>query len=260
MYELMIKYIKIVFLFSFCTVIVNAYEVKNIAHAVDVAGKQRMFTQRMLKNYVMIGMKNNFANPTSDLSKIMKDFEEHLDGLITFNKEANTKASLLKVKKLWIPIKSELNKSPQKSKAGEMQEALENLLAKANEATFSFAKQSKNSSGEIINISGRQRMLSQRMASLYMLKVWGVNDPKFKDKMEKAMNLFKTSAKKLMTSTLNTPNIDSLLKNVNKSFMFFEMMNKSKSKFIPSLIYKKSDDILKDMNTVTGLYVIEENG
>ena len=31
-------------------------------------------------------------------------------------------------------------------------------------------------------------------------------------------------------------------------------MNKSSSKFIPTLIYKKSNEILKDMNTATGLY------
>ena len=40
--------------------------------------------------------------------------------------------------------------------------------------------------------------------------------------------------------------------------MFFEMMSRSKSKFIPSLIYKKSNDILKKMNEVTELYVKEE--
>ena len=259
MLKLLNKYMKILFFTLIGLGTLNAYEVKNLAHAIDVAGKQRMFTQRMLKNYIMIGMENKFSNPSKDLDNIMKDFQEHLDALISFNKEAITKVSLLEVKKLWTPIKLSLKNNPQKSKAGEMQEALESLLAKANEATFLFAKQSKNTSGEIINISGRQRMLSQRMASLYMLKVWGIDDPKFKEKMKKAMDLFKNSAKKLMASTLNTPKIDSLLKNVNKSFIFFEMMNKSKSKFIPSLIYKKSNDILKDMNTVTGLYVIEEN-
>ena len=102
-------------------------------------------------------------------------------------------------------------------------------------------------------------MLSQRMASLYMLKVWGIDDPQFKEKMNKAMDLFRTSQEKLMASSMNTDEINALLKKSKKSFMFFEMMNKSKSKFIPTLIYKKSNDILKDMNTATGLYVIEDN-
>ena len=97
-------------------------------------------------------------------------------------------------------------------------------------------------------------MLSQRMASLYMLKVWGVDDPQFKEKMNKAMDLFRTSAEKLLSYEKNTPEIEALLKKAKKSFMFFEIMNKSSSRFTPTLIYEKSNKILKDMNTVTGLY------
>ena len=236
-----------------------ALEIKDLAHAVDVSGKQRMFTQRMLKNYAMIGLENNFGKPAEDLNKIMGAFENHLDSLIGFNKDEATNVSLEKVKVLWEPIKSALNEAPSKDKAGKMQEDLEALLKQSNEAVGLFSKQTGKASGEIINISGRQRMLSQRMASLYMLKVWGIDDPKFKEKMTKAMDLFSTSADKLLKSEMNTPEITTLLNKSKKSFIFFEMMNKSKSKFIPALIYKKSNDILKDMNTVTGLYVVEDN-
>ena len=59
----------------------NAIEIKNLHHAVDVAGKQRMFTQRMLKNYAMIGMENTFGKPDEDLKKIIDTFENHLEAL-----------------------------------------------------------------------------------------------------------------------------------------------------------------------------------
>jgi len=98
-------------------------------------------------------------------------------------------------------------------------------------------------------------MLSQRMASLYMLKVWGVKDPKFKTKLDETLALFKTSLETLEKSSLNNDEINTLLAKVKRSFLFFEMMNRSKSKFVPTLIYKKSNDILKNMNSVTQLYV-----
>ncbi|WP_294951288.1 type IV pili methyl-accepting chemotaxis transducer N-terminal domain-containing protein [Sulfurovum sp.] len=236
----------------------EAAEIKNLSQAVDVAGKQRMFTQRMLKDYAMIGLENPFGNPKKDLQKTMTDFEDHLDALIAFNKDPKTDASLMKVKKMWTPVKAALKETPRKEKAAKMQEDLEALLKQSNEAVGLFAKQTGKESGEIINISGRQRMLSQRMASLYMLKVWGINDPKFKEKMDQAMKLFKTSLERLKASKMNTPEITALLNKAQRSFMFFEIMNRSQSKFIPALIYKKSNDILKNMNTATGLYAAQE--
>ena len=249
---------KIFFIMFLLVGVLHAIEIANLSQAVDVAGKQRMYTQRMLKDYAMIGLQNNFGNPKEDLTKIMADFENHLDSLIAFNKEPKTEESLLKVKKMWGPIKAALNEPPSKDKAGKMQEDLEALLKQSNEAVGLFAKQTGKESGEIINISGRQRMLSQRMASLYMLKVWGVNDPQFEKKMDASMKLFKDSLDRLMKSDMNTPEITALLKKAERSFKFFEIMNKSKSKFIPALIYKKSNEILKDMNTATGLYAAQE--
>ncbi len=236
-----------------------AIEIKTLSQAVDVAGKQRMYTQRMLKDYAMIGLQNNFGNPQEDLRKIMADFEDHLDSLIAFNQEPKTEESLMKVKKMWTPIKQALSEPPSKEKAGKMQEDLEALLKQSNEAVGLFAKQTGKESGEIINISGRQRMLSQRMASLYMLKVWGVDDPEFKKKMNASMKLFKDSLERLKASKMNTPEITALLQKAEQSFKFFEIMNKSRSKFIPALIYKKSNDILRDMNTATGLYAAQES-
>ncbi|RRS30302.1 MAG: hypothetical protein P794_07585 [Epsilonproteobacteria bacterium (ex Lamellibrachia satsuma)] len=258
MSRFMKKVIKTVLLPSLISSYAFAIEIKNLSVAVDVAGKQRMFTQRMLKDYAMVGLENHFGNPGEDLKKIMGSFENHLNSLIEFNNDPATEESLKKVKVMWEPIKAALNEPPSKEKAGKMQEDLEALLKQSNEAVGLFAKQTGKTSGEIINISGRQRMLSQRMASLYMLKVWGIDDPQFKTKMTKAMDLYRTSLEKLKKSEMSTPEITALLKKAEKSFMFFEIMNKSSSKFIPTLIYKKSNEMLKDMNTATGLYAAQE--
>jgi hypothetical protein len=208
----------------------------------------------------MVGMGNTFGSPEKDLSDIMSKFENHMESLAQFTKDEATKKSIQEAKQLWIPIKQVLNSKPTKESVAKLQEDLESLLKAADNTTKLFAKQTGKTSGEIINISGRQRMLSQRMASLYMLKVWGVNDPKFTQKMNQSMELFKTSLEKLLKYEKNTADITQLLNKAKRAFKFFEFMSRSKSKFIPSLIYKKSNDILKNMNTATGLYTKIENG
>jgi len=250
------KFIKYIFVVSILYSYTSALNIENEFHAVDVAGKQRMFTQRMLKNYTMIGMENSFGNPSDDLKKIIVEFENHLQSLHDYTKNIEIKKSTKKTKELWIPIKKILEQKPNRENVAKLQESLDELLKLSNDTTHLFAKDTGKIAGEIVDMSGRQRMLSQRMASLYLLKVWGVNDNKFKEKMSLAMTLFKTSLEKLQKSDLNTKEITNLLSEVEKSFMFFEVMNDSKSAFIPALIYKKSDDILKNMDRVTNLYVI----
>jgi len=235
-----------------------AIEISSATHAVDIAGKQRMFTQRMLKDYAMVGMGNTFGKPGEDLNGTISAFDDHLESLIAYAKSEGTKKSLEEVKTLWAPIRKTLLEKPEKSKVEKLQVDMDALLKAADSATKLFAKDSGKASGEVVNKSGRQRMLSQRMASLYMLKVWGVDDPQFKTKLDDAMKLFKTSLDELQASKLNTDEINALLAKVKRSFMFFEMMNRSKSKFVPTLIYKKSNDILVNMNSATQKYVALE--
>jgi nitrate/nitrite-specific signal transduction histidine kinase len=250
------KYLFILLSFtSLSTHSLFAIDIKSIYEAVDISGKQRMFTQRMLKDYAMIGMKNSFGSPDKDLKEIISEFEEHLYALHDYTKNDEIKKSTKKLEALWLPIKKVLESPPNKEEAGKLQEDLERLLSAANDTTALFAKETGKESGKIVDMSGRQRMLSQRMAGLYMLKVWGVDDNKFKEKMKKSMELFKSSLEELQKSELNTDEINTLLDDVEKSFMFFEIMNKSNSVFIPSLIYKKSNDILKNMNKATQCYV-----
>jgi len=237
---------------------VSAIEIKSPTHAVDIAGKQRMFTQRMLKDYAMVGMGNTFGKPEEDLKKISTDFQDHMESLASYTKSDEVKKSIEKVEALWVPLKKTLSEAPSKEKVEKLQVDLDVLLKAAEDTTKLFAKESGKASGETVNKAGRQRMLSQRMASLYMLKVWEVEDPKFKMKLDDAMKLFKDSLEELEKSDLNTDDIKALLAKVKRSFMFFEMMSKSKSKYVPTLIYKKSNDMLVNMNSATQKYVAIE--
>lgn len=63
------KSFRIVLSFFLLSSLSYTLEIRDLAHAVDVSGKQRMFTQRMLKDYAMVGLENNFGNPRKTLRR-----------------------------------------------------------------------------------------------------------------------------------------------------------------------------------------------
>lgn len=238
----------------FITVPLSA-NITSISSAINKAGKQRMITQRMLKNYAMVGMNNTYGNPKEDLKKMITLFDKNLSDLNSFIKDAKSLDMLKKVDDLWHPVKKLLQKTPTKDKVLNLQVDLDVLLETADRLTKQIAKVSKTRSANIVNLAGKQRMLSQRMASLYMLKVWEVNDIGFLKKLKKSMTEFSNAQKELIALKTNTKKIDKLLAKSAKAFRFFEMTSKTKStKYIPSLINRSANKILENMDKATNLY------
>ncbi len=229
--------------------------IDNMGDAVNKAGQQRMITQRILKDYALIGMNNIYGDPKKDLPEMIGLFDTNLNDLKGFITDKPSAASLDEVTALWEPIKKILLETPSKESAPKLQEDLDALLAAANKSVELISKSSGEESSDIVNLAGKQRMLSQRMASLYMLKVWEIDDPKFESKLTKSMEEFNEAQEILLISKLNTDEISTLLGKSGRAFMFFEMTAQSDSKkYIPSLINQSANKILKNMNAATELY------
>jgi multidrug resistance efflux pump len=93
------------------------------------------------------------------------------------------------------------------------------------------------------------------MASLYMLKAWGLDDLDYSAAFNQAVDEFEKAHKLLEAASMNSDEIKTQLAAANKSFYWFKFSAlKETDQPITALIQRASDKLLKQMDEITELY------
>jgi len=221
-------------------------------HAIDRAGLQRMLTQRMLKSYCQLGQDQFYIKPDEKLADALIRYEEGLDFLKDFESVAGVKKSLTKINSIWPKYKLLITKKAIKDNVPELVQLNEKLLALSHRIVLDLQAKSGKELGKIVNISGRQRMLSQRIELFYLLRDWGFEDEYYLQALAKSRKEFTEGLAYLNNYPENTAEIKQLLAKAEKSFnLFSHSLDKKNNAFLISLTVGQ---LLKYMNTVTNLY------
>jgi hypothetical protein len=209
----------------------------------------------MLKDYALLGMNISYGNISGELQESIQTFDANLAELRKV-KGGNKMTTLLQeVESQWNPIREILRKPPQKPLAKKLRQDLEQLLTSTHRVVEALEELAGSKAGGTVALSGRQRMLSQRMAALYAMGAWRVEGFEFMPEFKKVVSEFRTAQDQLLASSLTTPEIRKELEATERNFRWFEYSAKKESeKFIPSLILRAADQILKHMDKATRLY------
>jgi len=232
-----------------------------INSAINKAGRQRMLSQRIVKAYIMIGSGFNVDQARKELDESVALFEQQFLELEEYAPTDDIKNGIVNVDKYWSKYRMLAVDAPNKLDALILIARSNDLLNACDEVVTLFEDYSGKKSAKLVNISGRQRMLSQRIAMLYFANYWGFpeNDIVKVDIVENfdiATDLFLKSLKKLKKSSKNTDRINEGLSLVDSYWNIPRngLNNITVEDLSLDDIYISTNKILNEMNEITGLY------
>jgi hypothetical protein len=122
-----------------------------------------------------------------------------------------------------------------------------------------YEQASGKSVGKLVNVAGRQRMLSQRCAKFYLALAWNGAVPDAKVELDKARGEFVAAHRVLFDAPEATPSIRAELDLAQNQWVFFENALQlgnaaGQGARRGSEVFRASENVLQVMDRVTGMY------
>ena len=228
----------------------------NDAEAVNISGRQRMLTQRMMKNHLLIGAEIQTDKAQRQLDEAVALFEEQLLMLRDYSPTAAIDSKLDTVEALWLPHRLRIISAPSKTGASLLMEDNLALLKACDDVVKAIEAHSGIDSARLVNLSGRQRMLSQKIAKVYVARAWRVRSDSLKQELDDAITLFDRSLNELESYPSNTDELRDALQRVRNQWDFsrtgFQL--EDSGRYVPTVIAVTTDSILSRMDAITFQY------
>ena len=235
-------------------------QVADLSDAINKAGRQRMLSQRMGKAWLAVLLSVEKTSAQLVLDKSITLFDRQLLELKAFAPNPEVLATYTKLDGAWSDYKTLLvGKTPSRETAAALLQQDAKVLALAHQGTQQYEAALAKPVGKLVNVAGRQRMLSQRMAKYYLATTLPVDAATAGMELNKARSEFTAAMQLLKSAPEATSRIQDELALGDAQWVFFDnaLQNLQEGAQRPrpmADVYLASENLLTVMDRVTGLY------
>ncbi|MBU0751497.1 MAG: type IV pili methyl-accepting chemotaxis transducer N-terminal domain-containing protein [Gammaproteobacteria bacterium] len=230
----------------------------SIDMAINMAGRQRMLSQRMAKSWLLLGRGVQPGRSRKMLEQSTALFESQLDTLATVTDNDQIHTAHAAVGELWRPYRKLLESEPGSDGAKRLFDLNESMLAAAHDMTMTYEKAAATAKGHLINLAGRQRMLSQRMAKFYLFKQWDIHVDASEAGIAQAGAEFAAALGELVAAASNEPRIVVQLELVSQHWQLLQAALAATEPADPrrraAIVATASERLLRQTEIAAGLY------
>lgn len=239
-------------LFPVLEVSARTASTQDVHEVVDIC----MYSQRILKDYALVGMGVHYHDPAADLVKNSKIIDKYIAKLKSHHLKKRLDAEIRELEGLWKEIEPKLLEKPDKKRMTMLHKKVEKFSHRCEQVAEDLAKDSGVKGEHYVVLIAGLGMETQRLAALYMMKAWGVADPEYYQEVQEVLDDFEKIYHELLKANnkLVSPKIKNSLKKIEKHFLAFKFMAASKSgRFVPTLAEKSASKIFHEIRDVLNL-------
>ncbi len=221
----------------------------------DVAGQQRMLSQQIAKDYFYLARGVRKAHVERQLKSGVETFLKNHQTLLKRVKDPEARA-LLDYLGMAVQDLAALARQPFTPDNGlQVLDQSEAILEGSQAIVERLEKAAGRRKTRLVDLAGRQRMLAQRIAKLYMAYQAGLHDKALVESLNKAVDAFEKTHATLVKARATTPAIAGRLAHVQRLWQavvhFYRDVDKAA---LPVIVLTTTDRLTKEMDEIVKLY------